>query len=97
MFIKSQKTKFDGKFGVKKRHISKLGLYVIFSISFVVLYSIAVLVIFARNGVEPDTLTKCVYSFFAGEVTASAIIKIFNIKNPDKINTTPVEDEEVQE
>ena len=79
MFDNNQKSLKSGKSGRIKRHTSKLGKYVIFSISFVILYSIAVLVVFAFNGAEPEVLTKCVYGFFAGEVVSAALIKIFNI------------------
>lgn len=92
------------KYGTKNRkrtkirsRMSKLGLYVSFSIGFVVLYSIAVLWNFVVNGVEPSTLTKCVYGFFAGEVTISGLIKLFNIKLIEKPKTETEESEEVCE
>lgn len=77
--------------------ISKLGLYVGFSIGFVVLYSVAVLWNFVVNGVEPTTLTKCVYGFFAGEVTIAGLIKLFNIKLIERPKAETEESEEPQE
>lgn len=62
-----------------KRKISKLGLYVGFSIGFCVLYTIAIVCIFATTGLEPENLTKYVYGFFGGEVVSAALIKLFNI------------------
>ena len=80
-----------------RSRISKLGKYVMFSIGFVVLYTIAVLCNFVINGVEPSTLAKCVYGFFAGEVTIAALIKIFNIKLIERPKTEMEESEEFQE
>ena len=97
MFNKDQKSEFDGKYRAKKRHVSKLGLYVIFSISFVVLYTIAVLVNFVINGVEPSTLTKYVYGFFAGEVVVSGLIKLFNITLIERNKPNLEDSEEVCE
>ena len=68
----------------KSRKISKLGLYVAFSVAYTAIYSIAVLTIFAFNGTEPTILTKCVYGFFGGEVTIAGLIKIFNIREEYK-------------
>lgn len=68
----------------KKRKISKLGLYVGFSVAYTAIYSIVVLVIFAFKGVEPITLTRCVFGFFGGEVTIAGLIKIFNIREEYK-------------
>lgn len=93
MFNKRQKSEFDGKYRAKKRHVSKLGLYVIFSITFVILYTTAVLINFVINGIEPSTLTKYVYGFFAGEVVVSGLIKIFNITLIER-NKTEMEDSE---
>ena len=68
----------------KKHKFSKLDLYVTFSVLYTAIYSIAVLVIFAFNNVEPTTLTICVYGFFGGEVTIAGLIKIFNIREEYK-------------
>lgn len=68
----------------KRKKFSKLGLYVTFSVLYTAIYSIAVLVIFAFNSVEPTTLTRCVYGFFGGEVTIAGLIKIFNIREEYK-------------
>ena len=68
----------------KRKKFSKLDLYVTFSVLYTAIYSIAVLVIFAFNNVEPTTLTRCVYGFFGGEVTIAGLIKIFNIREEYK-------------
>lgn len=54
--------------------------YVIFSISIVLIYSIVEMIISTITGISHDTLTSCVYGFFAGEVVVCALIKIFKIK-----------------
>lgn len=68
----------------KHKKFSKLGMYVAFSVLYTAIYSIAVLVIFAFKGIEPITLTRCVYGFFGGEVTIAGLIKIFNIREEYK-------------
>lgn len=68
----------------KKHKFSKLDLYVAFSVGYTAIYSLIVLIIFAFNGVEPTTLTRCVYGFFGGEVTIAGLIKIFNIREEYK-------------
>ena len=65
------------------RKISDLSKYVIFSLSFVILYTVIEFVASTRTGVMHDTLTTCVYAFFAGEVTVCGLIKIFKIKEED--------------
>jgi hypothetical protein len=62
----------------KKFH--SLTLYVIFSIIVVVLYSIIEFIFSTVTGISHDTLTTCVYAFFAGEIVTSGLIKIFKLK-----------------
>ena len=72
------------KVSKRKKKFSKLGLYVGFSVGYIAIYSIAVLIIFVMKGVEPEVLTKYVYGFFGGEVTIAGLIKIFNIREEHK-------------
>lgn len=72
------------KVSKQKKKFSKLGLYVGFSVGYIAIYSIVVLVVFAVKGTEPEVLTRCVYGFFGGEVTIAGLIKIFNIKEEHK-------------
>lgn len=60
-----------------------LTLYVIFSIMVVLLYTIVEMLVSTISGISHDTLTTCVYSFFAGEVIVCALIKIFKLKEED--------------
>lgn len=54
--------------------------YVVFSISIVLMYTIAEMILSTITGISHDTLTTCVYGFFAGEVVVCALIKIFKLK-----------------
>ena len=67
---------------VKKAWLSSKDLtkYVVFSICFVIFYTIAEFIVSTITGVSHDTLTNCVYLFFAGEVVTCGLIKIFKLK-----------------
>ena len=58
--------------------------YVVFSISFVIIYSIVEFIFSTITGISHDTLTTCVYSFFAGEVVSCALLKVFKIKKENE-------------
>ena len=60
--------------------IKDLTKYVIFSISVVVIYTVAEFVSSIITGISHDTLSTCVYGFFGGELVLLAMIKIFKIK-----------------
>ena len=64
----------------KKSKYHSLTLYVVFSITFVILYSIVEFVFSTITGISHDTLTTCVYGFFAGEVVVAGLIKIFKLR-----------------
>ena len=64
----------------KTRNLHDLEKYVIFSIAFVIVYTVAEFVTSLITGVHHETLTGCVYAFFGGEVTVCGLIKIFKLK-----------------
>lgn len=64
--------------------------YVVFSISFVIVYTIAEFVLSIITGVSHETLTTCVYGFFAGEVVVCGLIKIFKLRKDDKYGETEI-------
>lgn len=68
-----------------KKKLNKLDKYLIFSIGFVVIYTIAHSIIFAVTGLEAKVLDVLVYGFFAGEITSCLLIKRFNIKEEAKL------------
>ena len=68
---------------LKKEHpkkVSALDKYVVFSIGITILYTIVEFVFSTITGTSHDTLTTCVYAFFAGEIVTSGLIKIFKLK-----------------
>lgn len=65
----------------KKGKLNGLDLYVIFSISFLVIYTIASMIIAVKTSEKIDTLTTCVFAFFGGEIVTCALIKIFKLKD----------------
>lgn len=70
--------------------IKDLTKYVIFSISFVILYTIIEFIVSTITGIHHEVLTGCVYGFFGGELVLTAFIKIFKlnkeVKNNDDIS-----------
>ena len=78
--------------GARRRVVNKndvphsLTLYVIFSILVVLIYTVVELIVSTISGISHDTLTTCVYGFFAGEVVVCGLIKIFKLKNKEDMN-----------
>lgn len=68
----------------KKKKLSALDLYVIFSITAMVLYTISSQIILVTTGYSNDTLTTCFFGFFGGEIVTCALIKIFKLVKVDK-------------
>lgn len=67
-----------------KEKVSAIDKYLIFVFTSVILYTIAVLVIFYRQGLEPTTLTVSFFGLFGGEITLLALIKRLKLKKEDK-------------
>lgn len=57
-----------------------LTLYVIFSITAIIAYTIVEQIISTKTGISHDTLTTCFYACFGGEILCCALIKIFKLK-----------------
>lgn len=65
----------------KEAHkISALDKYVIFSISVLLIFCIAEMLVSSITGQTHDTLTTCIYAAFGGEVLSCALIKIFKLR-----------------
>lgn len=62
------------------RKIPSLTKYVAFSISALIVYTVAEMVISTRSGQTHDALTGCVFGVFGGEILSCALIKIFKLK-----------------
>lgn len=72
---------YRGKPDKKKFKLRGLDLYVIFSISLLLVYTIAEFVTATITGVEKSTLTLAFFGFFgAPELLGCALIKIFKLK-----------------
>lgn len=54
--------------------------YVCFSITVLILYTIATLIILCLTGYTDSTLTGCFFGVFGGEILTCAVIKIFKLK-----------------
>ena len=63
----------------KLKALPALDRYVIFSITFTIVYTIAEFVMTLVTGISHDVLTECVYKFFVGEVVVCGLIKIFKL------------------
>lgn len=71
-----------------------LDKYIIFSISFTILYTICEFIVSIFSGISHDVLTTCVYGFFAGEIVTCGLIKIFKLRLTDKSDISYNEDTE---
>ena len=75
----------------KKRRLNGLDLYVIFSISALIVYTIVTQVMLFKYVQVSDTLTTCFFGFFGSETVCCAILKIFKLKEEPKTNDEPKE------
>ena len=63
--------------------MKSLSKYVIFSIAFILVYSIAEFAVSIITNVSHDVLTGCVYAFFGTEIASCGLIKIFKLKKEE--------------
>ena len=78
MIISKIKSKF--------KNISALDVYVTFSILSLVVYTVVSQLLAINFGVILDTLTTCFFGFFGGEIVTCGLIKIFKLKDKEKIS-----------
>ena len=64
------------------KKLNGLDKYIIFSISLLLIYTIAEMVISERTGTH-DALTTCFFACFGGEILSCALIKIFKLRGHD--------------
>lgn len=64
----------------QSKQMHSLTKYVMLSIAFVLVYTIAEFITSTITGVHHEILTGCVYGFFGGEVVTCGLIKIFKLK-----------------
>lgn len=60
--------------------LKDLTKYVIFSMTVVIIYTIAEFVVSTITGVHHEILSGCVYGFWGGEMVLLALIKIFKLR-----------------
>ena len=63
----------------RKHKLNGLDKYVIFSISMLLIFTIAEIVTSFFTGTH-DTLTTCFFGCFGGEILSCALIKVFKLK-----------------
>ena len=78
MIISKIKSKF--------KNISALDVYVTFSILSLVVYTVVSQLLAINFGVILDTLTTCFFGFFGEEIVTCGLIKIFKLKDKEKIS-----------
>lgn len=66
------------------RRIRSLTKYVVFSIAVTIIYTVAEFVMSLKTGISHDVLSGCVYTFFAGELVLTGLIKIFKLREENK-------------
>ena len=66
--------------GKKRRKLPALDKYVIFSLSCIIVFTVAILVIFFTTGSEPTALVTCFFAAFAGELLSLALIKRLKLR-----------------
>ena len=70
---------------LKKKKLSGLDKYLIFSFSVLIIYTITELLLSTIIGISHDTLTTCLYAAFGGELLLCAMIKRFKLKKEDSV------------
>lgn len=64
----------------KRRKMPALDKYVIFSLACILVFTIAILIIFVVTGDEPAALVTCFFAAFAGELLSLAMIKRLKLR-----------------
>lgn len=78
MIIQKIKSKF--------KNVRSLDVYVTFSILSLLVYTVVSQILAMKYGVILDTLTTCFFGFFGGEIVTCGLIKIFKLKDKEKIS-----------
>lgn len=64
----------------RKKKLAGLDKYVIFSLSVLIIYSIAEFIVSTITGISHDTLTLALYGAFGGELLLCAVIKKYKLQ-----------------
>lgn len=71
--------------------MKKLDKYLIFSILALCTYTVVEQILSYKLGYERSTLTTCFYGAFGGEILGCVVIKVFNIKAEEKMDSSGIE------
>jgi hypothetical protein len=64
----------------RHRRMPSLTKFVAFTITVLLIYTVAEMISSTMTGVSHDTLTTCFFACFGGEILSCALIKIFKLK-----------------
>ena len=78
MIIQKIKSKF--------KNAKALDIYVTFSILSLIIYTIVSQYLAIKHDKILDTLTTCFFGFFGGEIVTCGLIKIFKLRDKEKIS-----------
>ena len=67
----------------KKKRLSGLDKYIIFSFTVLIVYSLAEFICSSITSIAHDTLTVALYGAFGGELLLCAVIKKYKLKRGD--------------
>ena len=70
-------------------NLRKADIYLIISISLMIIYTIVDRIILVTTRLSNDTLTTCFFTAFGTEIASCCIIKVFNIRNENNIQIDP--------
>ena len=65
---------------MKRRKLTGLDKYVIFSIALLLVFTIAEFIVSCVTSVSHDTLITAFFGVFGGEILSCALIKVFKLK-----------------
>ncbi len=71
---------------MKKKKLSGLDKYVLFSFFVLIIYCVIEFIISTLTGISHDTLTTCMFAAFGGETLWCAILKKYKLKRGDTTN-----------
>lgn len=73
------------------KNIPSLTKFIVFSFAVILIYTVIEFIFSTNTGISHDTLTTCLYGCFGGEILACALIKVFKLKEEDKLTfSTPM-------
>ena len=79
----------------KKKKLNGLDIYVIFSLSVLLIFTVAEFITSTITGMEKTSLIAAVFSCFGGEILSCCLIKIFKLKEESNEEIKTNDDEAV--